>query len=368
MSDIIQSGLAPLFVFVIVVTFHELGHFLAARMSGVSVMVFSVGFGPELLGFNDKHGTRWRLSLIPLGGYVRMKGDENIASMPEDGTRAEQGTLQGASVWRRLFIVAAGPLASFLLAPLLFFIVAIGQGVPVEKPLVGKVIAGSAAEQAGLRAGDEILAINGHDIDDFFALSEKVQQSQGQALELEVYTQSEQLMTLKISPRFDAQTQRYLLGIQRATKGQSPVDALVTAARMSAAVYVLIPTSIAQWITGSDVAPQQVAARGNSDAQERTDSESGIAGPIGIARMASDSAQQSWASLLIFTALLSVNLGFLNLLPIPILDGGHIVFLSIEALRGRAVNAALQMKFYRVGLLLLLALFIYGTISDIIRL
>ena len=349
MDILSNSVFAILFVFIIIVTFHELGHYIAAKLCRVDVEVFSVGFGPELAGFNDRSGTRWRLAFIPLGGYVKMRGDMNAASMPDPNQHAEPGTLQAANVFQRLFIVAAGPFASFLLAPILIFFVIFNDGKVIDEPIVGQIIENLPADAAGLAVEDVIISVDGTQVYTFNELARSVQDSGGQSLKLEVLSAQGETRLLDIIPRrqtLESGEVRYLLGI---TPMREPVPlnmAFDKAVGGSFSLLSGITQAMGNMVTGKSEGAQ-------------------VSGPVGIANMASSAAQQSFSSLLIFTAILSINLGILNLLPVPILDGGHILFLFFEMLTGRPVPPPIQVRLYQIGAFLLLALFLYATFSDI---
>lgn len=351
-----------LVVLTVLVFVHELGHYLSARRNGVKVQIFSIGFGPELLGWTDRAGTRWKFSLIPIGGYVKMFGDADVASMP--GETVEEMTEEEKSVSffhkrliQRAEIVAAGPAANFLFAIVVLagFFMTVGQ--PFTPADIGDVNPGSAAEHAGLKARDMVLAIDGKPIERFEDIQQIVRLNSGEPLQLLVRRDGQEL-TLTATPTVEEHTdifgnvQRYgLLGITR--KGtefvrRDPLSAVWRAADETWNIVAGTLTAAGQMVTG-----------------RRTTDELG--GPIAIAQMSSAVARIGVVELIRFVALLSVNLGLINLFPIPILDGGHLLFYAAEAIRGRPLGQRAQEYGFRVGLALVLTLMIFVTWNDLVH-
>ncbi|MCB1429344.1 MAG: RIP metalloprotease RseP [Nitratireductor sp.] len=357
--------LAFLVVLTIVVFFHELGHFLVARWNGVKIDAFSVGFGPELIGFNDKHGTRWKLAAVPLGGYVKFHGDMNGASMPDvdviNAMSEEEKAVSFAhkKVWQRASIVAAGPIANFILAIVIFTFSLMFFGRIVSDPLVSMVQPGSAAEAAGFQAGDIVKLVDGERIASFTDIPRLVAPNPGRELVFTVERDGKELV-LPVTPRLEVRKDRFgnreevgLIGITNDGKAANarvekygPVDAI---GRAIYETWFIISRSLSglwDMITGAISVKQ-------------------LSGPIGIAKTSGDVATLGVGALVNWVALISVSIGLLNLFPIPILDGGHLVFYAYEAIRGKPLSDNAQEYSFRVGLALLLTLMVVATWNDI---
>ncbi len=354
-------GGAFLVTITVIVFFHELGHFLIARYNGVKVEVFSIGFGPELFGWNDRRGTRWKVSLLPLGGYVKMFGQSDTGPDGEGGSEWTEEERAGAfpdkRVWQRFAIVAGGPLANFILAIVLFAAVFAIVGRSQSLPEITEVSAGSAAETAGLQAGDRILAVDGSNIDRFDELQYIVSTSPGQPLELEV-ARGDQVLELTVVPDTVMQTD-----------GNGNEHAMgMLGVRNDNVVFEPVPLDEALW---GGVEETWAWSMRIFDFLGKilggTQSSSDLAGPLGIAQMSSSVAQNGLPSLITFMAILSVNLGLINLFPVPMLDGGHLMFYVIEAARGRPLSARAQEYGFFVGMGLVGALFLFVTFNDLSR-
>jgi regulator of sigma E protease len=361
------GGLPVLFVFSIVVFVHELGHFLVARWCGIRVLVFSIGFGPELLGFNDRHGTRWKLAAIPLGGYVKFLGDDNAASVPDQAAMAQmseaerQESFPAKSLGARAAVVAAGPIFNFLMAIVIFAGLAMVFGKPSTAARVDIVQQGSAAEEAGFQPGDVVLSINGRRIDSFTEMQRIVSLSAGEKLTI-VVRRGESDVTLTAVPRmqevkdpFNDVTRRGILGISRSPdptermyEPVSPIGALTWGVAETYFVIEGTLTSIGRMFVGRESADQ-------------------VGGPIRIAEVSCQVATIGMAALLHLAAVLSISIGLLNLFPIPLLDGGHLLFYAIEKLRGRPLSDRAQEFGFRIGLAVVLMLMIFATYNDISR-
>lgn len=353
-----------LFVLTVLVFVHELGHYWVARRAGVRVEVFSVGFGREIYGWNDRRGTRWKISLIPLGGYVKMFGEET-SIVDEKGderplTKAEKAvSFAHKSVAKRAAIVAAGPLANFLLAIILFAFLFGAVGSPRLLPFVATVQAGSAAEESGFLPGDRILSVDGEPIAWFDDLRRVIAESPGERVEILVRRDAEELV-LPATPRVhettaaDGSVQRIgLLGVSAdAAKVErvrfGPGTAAVKAVEATVSMSVRILEYLGQVITGDRPATE-------------------MGGPIRIAQMSGEVAQGGFVNLLNFMAVLSINLGLINLFPVPMLDGGHLVFFMAEALRGRPLTQRFQEYGFRFGLILVFLLMIFVTWNDLVH-
>ena len=357
-----------LFVLTIVVFFHELGHFLVARWCGVRVVAFSVGFGPELFGRYDKHGTRWKLSVIPLGGYVKFAGDENEASVPDadalskmsDQERSE--AFQTKSVGRRAAIVAAGPIANFILAIVIFAVLFSFMGRSEISPRVDQVQPESAAAAAGLQSGDLIVAIDGEEIATFSQLQRIVTISSDIPLLMEVERDA-QIIELTVTPRRQELRDRFgnvqSIGMLGVSRSASPEDVVV---RRFGPVEAVVEGSKETWF----VVTRTVDYLGGIiTGRESTDQ---LGGPIRVAHISGQVATLGFAALLNLTAILSVSIGLLNLLPIPMLDGGHLMFYAAEALRGKPLSERMQEYGFRIGIGIVLFLMIFATWNDLLHL
>jgi regulator of sigma E protease len=357
-----------LFVLSLVVFFHELGHFLIARWCGVRILVFSIGFGPELVGFNDRYGTRWKIAAVPLGGYVKFFGDENAASVPvtehlaamDDAEKSQSFVFQ--PVAKRAAIVVAGPMANFLLAIVIFAGIFMFYGKQSMTARVDSVQADSAAAAAGFQPGDLVLAINGGAIGDFADMQRVVSESAGQPLNITVDRKGTQLV-LKATPALKEIKDNFgnvhrigILGITRSTAAEDlkfqPVPAPRAVWMGVQETWFVIDRTLS-YIGGVVVG------------RESTDQ---LGGPIRIAQMSGQVATAGFVALLHLAAVLSVSIGLLNLFPIPLLDGGHLLFYSIEALRGRPLSERAQEVGFRIGLAIVLMLMIFATFNDIVHL
>ncbi len=353
-----------LFVLTIVVFFHELGHFLVARWCGVRVMVFSVGFGPELLGFNDKHGTRWKLSAIPLGGYVKFFGDENAASVPDQETIKEMSETEKRdsffhkTVGQRAAVVAAGPLSNFMLASVIFATVFTPYGKPATPARVDTVQPDSAAQAAGFQQGDLIVAINGKKIETFTDMQRLVSTSAGETLNVEV-DRGGARQTLRATPKMTEIKDNFgnvhrmgVLGITGARGEPVRVDPL-TAAKLGVEETWFVVERTLSYIGGVVV--------GKESADQ-------LGGPIRIAQVSGQVATAGFVALIHLAAVLSISIGLLNLFPIPLLDGGHLLFYAFEALRGRPLSERAQEYGFRFGLAFVLLLMLFATYNDLLHL
>ncbi|HET7679481.1 MAG TPA: RIP metalloprotease RseP [Xanthobacteraceae bacterium] len=357
-----------LFVLTIVVFFHELGHFLVARWVGVRVLVFSVGFGPELLGFTDRRGTRWKLSAIPLGGYVKFFGDQNAASVPDQDSVASMTKEERAqsffykSVPRRAAVVAAGPIANFILAVLIFAGIFMLHGKPSTSARVDSIQAGGAAEAAGFKPGDVILSINGQEIQTFGDMQRIVSGSAGQTLQVEVNRAGENRV-LKAVPELkeikDSFGNVHRVGVLGITRSMGDDDRKLekappfTALKLGVAETWFVVERTMTYLGGV------IAGRESADQ---------LGGPIRIAQVSGQVATVGIVALVHLTAVLSVSIGLLNLFPIPLLDGGHLLFYAAEAIRGKPLSERVQELGFRVGLAIVLMLMIFATFNDITHL
>lgn len=351
-------------ILTLVVFVHEMGHFLLARACGVKVQTFSIGFGPELWGRTAKSGTRWRVSLLPLGGYVKMLGDADAASTPGslDGlSEAELSqTFQRKKLWQKALIIAAGPVFNLIFGLVVASIGFMVMGEVRMAPVVGEVTPGSAAEEAGLHSGDRILTANGKTIERFQDLQMIIGLTVGDGVTLTL-KRGDQILSTTAHPRitemkdaFGNVQKRPLLGISSDPKAaelvqHGPLSAVAAAGRETAGMISATLTGVGQMLTG----------------RRSTDD---ISGPIRIAKHAAEAVQVGFGGVIFYIFLLSINLGLVNLFPVPLLDGGHLLFYGIEALMGRPLAARTQEYGFRIGLFLVLALMLLATRNDIVDL
>ncbi len=334
---------AFLFVIGLLVFFHELGHFLVAKWSGILVYTFSFGFGPKLFGF--KWGeTEYVVSLLPLGGYVKMAGEDK----EEDENVPENRKFNTKPIWIRALIVVAGPFMNFILAIVIFSLLFMSYGVPSVQPIIDKVIEGGPAYIAGIQPGDKIIEINGKKVTLPEEIARIVNESLGKKLKITVERNGKYL-TFEVTPIWDNELKRARLFILfKVVVERYPfIPAVKKGIYTTFIILQLIIVGLWKIITGS--APLEVA------------------GPLGIAQMAGEAAKSGWVNLLNFSALLSIYIGFLNLLPLPVLDGGVLLLLGIEKLRGKPLEKEKMQIIYYIGISILLILFLFGTYSDLLR-
>lgn len=339
---------------------HELGHYLVARWCGVRADVFSIGFGREVAGWTDRRGTRWKIAWMPLGGYVRFAGDANAASQP-DGEWMELPDFERSQVfhakpvWKRAAITAAGPFANFLVGYLLLAGLLAGLGDVRTPSIVGSIKAGSVAEKSGFRQGDHIVAIGGKPVDDFETLYETVYTRPRTTLDFTIERAGRRFDILAAPAYLEA---RDAFGnIQRrGSMGIGPV----APARVSLDWQEIPGAALDRTIgvIASTIDGLGQILFGNLSAKE-------MSGPVKMAKFAGQVATLGWVPFVGFVALVSINLGFINLLPIPMLDGGHLFFYAIEAVIRRPVPPQAQDWAYRTGFAVLMTLMLFVTFNDL---
>jgi regulator of sigma E protease len=338
---------------------HELGHYFVGRWFGVKAETFSIGFGREIAGWTDKRGTRWKLSWLPLGGYVKFAGDMNPASQPsaewlELPSEERAQTFQAKPVWQRFLIVAAGPFTNFVVAILIFtgFLMALGE--PRTPPVVSQIEPGSAAAAAGLQAGDRILAIDGGEIERFEDISRHVVLHPGKQVTIR-YARGGAVREVETRLKLNVQRDRFgnefrsgLLGVrgEPVIEEVSPGEAVGGAFRLTSYVVTTTVEGIGQIITGKRSVKE-------------------LGGPLKIAKFSGEQASLGLLAFLWFLAVISINLGFINLLPIPMLDGGHLLLYLIEGVRRKPLKPEAQEWAFRTGLAALLALMVFVTFNDL---
>ncbi|MDY0883036.1 RIP metalloprotease RseP [Dongia soli] len=363
LAAIPHYGFWFLLLLTVLVFVHEMGHFLVARWCGVRVEVFSIGFGPELFGFTDRLGTRWKFSAIPLGGYVRMFGQESnalegqaAAPMSEEDAAV---AFNRKSVGQRAAIVAAGPLANYVFAIVVLTGLFLVYGKTLQSTEIGEVMPDSVASEAGLKAGDKIATLNGSPLEGFEDLAMQVRLHLDEPLQLGI-DRAGQKLDFTLKPRIVEEEDTFgnkqrvgRLGIRSSGNGnvrklgvgQSVVEATHQVYQMTTGML----TGIGQMITGKRSADE-------------------VGGALRIAKMSGDMAEIGFASLVSLAVLLSVNLGLINLFPIPMLDGGHLMFYAAEALRGRPLGARAHEWGLRLGVAFVLSLMVFATWNDLVYL
>lgn len=353
-----------LFIFTVIVFAHELGHYLVARSNGVRVEVFSIGFGREIFGRTDRLGTRWKISLLPLGGYVKMFGESAFSGARDDSAPAMTAEERKVSFYnktlsQRAAIVAAGPLANFVLATIILALLFATAGQPFTPPNIGAVQPGGAAEEAGFQPGDVILGIEDARIERFEQVQRIVHMSPGVPLRVTVKREGREL-TLTVTPKSSVLADRFgnryevgLLGIishgDMAYVRHDPFSAALRAVEETYRISAFTLQAVGQMIAG-------------------TRSVDELGGPIRIAQMSGQVAEGGLSTVFWFMAVLSINLGLINLFPIPMLDGGHLLFYAVEAVRGKPLSERLMEYGFRIGLGLVLTLIIFVTYQDLKRL
>ncbi len=353
------------------VTIHELGHYLVGRWFGVHAEAFSVGFGREIWGFTDKRGTRWKLSALPLGGYVQFKGDMNPASIPDPDAAAQAsaeeraGSFHHAALWKRALIVFAGPATNILLTLAIFagFFTLYGKPVPgdaAEQLTVAEFAEISPARAAGIEVGDRIVAIEGERMEDFRDVQDWIMLYPGRTLDVTVERDGAErifevpVRSVEMEDRFGNVSKVGLIGIASGAASfdfepQGPIAALGLAVDHSLGIVDMMVTGIGQIFTG-----------------ERSVQELG--GPVKIAKFSGEQLSLGAMAFINFAALISLNLAFINLLPIPALDGGHLAFYAAEAVRRKPVGPRGTEVAYRAGVALVLMLMVFVTINDLVSL
>lgn len=356
--------LTTLLAFVLVlgplVFIHEFGHYIVGRWFGVKANVFSIGFGKELFGWTDKRGTRWKLSALPLGGYVQFAGDMNPASQPSADWLAlpaeeRNRTFQAKALWQRALIVLAGPITNLLFAVLILASFTYAYGKVEVPPVIGQVMAGSVAERAGLKDGDRVVSIRGKAMGSFLDVRLEIGQFPGDPLEMVILREGRQVeiattASVKVeSDRFGNTQKIGFLGIGPKSFEVVPVGpgtALVEGVKQTGGIIGMMVTGIGQIVTGKREVKE-------------------LGGPIKIAKYSGEQLVSGWQAFIGFVALISINLGFINLLPIPVLDGGHLAFYAAEAIRRKPVGARGQEWAFRTGIALVMALMVFVTFNDV---
>lgn len=332
---------------------HEYGHFLFARLNGVRVETFSIGMGSkEIFGWTDKHGTRWKIAPFPLGGYCKMYGQEDVPTEIKQAKNVKNKSehFQFKSIWQRASIVVGGPLFNFISAFIIIWGLFAFAGVPKTPTIIDKVSVDMPAAKAGLKSGDKIIQVNNRKIEKFRDLQAEVGLSNGKELTVQ-YKRDNEIKTVKLTPV--KKDEQYLIGIQTSVKKDD---------------FEKVPFSKSFTEAGKEFSNQLTAlfrvinqmVKGERSGKE-------LGGFIQIAEVSKDAANAGWYSFLFLIAFLSINLGLMNLLPIPVLDGGHLVFLAVEGITRKPLNEKVFQAFSIIGFSFLAFIMVYATINDIIR-
>ncbi|HUI35171.1 MAG TPA: RIP metalloprotease RseP [Stellaceae bacterium] len=350
-----------LVVLTVLVFVHELGHYLIARRNGVRVEVFSIGFGPELFGWNDRSGTRWKVSALPLGGYVKMFGDSDGSSVlptadVEEMTEAERAvSFFYKPLGQRAAIVSGGPLANFIFAIVVMAVLFATYGQPYMPPEIGRILPNSAAEKAGMQVGDVVTSIDGNPIARFDDIKRLVEVDSGNPMTIVVLRKGEPV-SLNVTPKVIEDSDGRQIG-QLGVQGSGGVKYT----RLSPANAVLHAFSETWNLSTSTLGAmwQMITHKRNADE---------LGGPLRIAQLSGQVAQIGVGALLSFMAMLSINLGLINLFPVPVLDGGHLLFYAAEAIRGKPLGQKAQEYGFRIGMALVLTLMVFATWNDLVHL
>lgn len=357
-----HKGLSFIIVLSVIVFIHEFGHYGVAKLCGVRIETFSIGFGKEIFGWNDRSGTRWQVSVLPLGGYVKMYGDESAASVPAEemlekmDNEERKVSFHGKPLPQKAAIVMAGPLANFLLAIAVLTYLLSDSGVQTTEPVVGKVVSGSAAEAAGLKSGDRILAIGKEKIEVFSDIQRHIILNTGTPVEI-TYQRGEETKQLTLTPTM--REDKDMLGntVRRPVIGV--ISQLLTFENASFLELLQAATVKTYQICTATIRVIGQMVRGERETKE-------LSGPLGIMKYTGQAAEQGMQTTLWFIALLSANLGLFNLFPIPMLDGGHLLYYVIEAVIRRPIPMRMQEYGFKLGLAVLIGLMLLSTANDLI--
>jgi regulator of sigma E protease len=353
-------------VLTVIVFVHEMGHYLVARWNGVAIQTFSIGFGRELIGWDDRQGTRWRISAIPLGGYVRFVGDSNAASLPDaEAVAAADPDLAprlfaNKNVWQRIAVVAAGPIANVILTFLILYALLLGYGRYTIPPVVGEVIAGSVAEAAGLAPGDVIVSVDGYDVRGFEDFQRLVATSPARAVTIQLDRNSN-VETIVLVPEVVEVEDRFgnMQKIGRIGVSRDVADTDVSLYRPGPVEAIGMTVEEIRFIIQRTAAFLGDFFVGRGDVEQ-------LGGPVKVAKVSGEVATLGIVALINLTALLSLNIGIFNLLPVPMLDGGHLLYYLVEAVRGRPLSMKVQEIGFRFGFALVLALMVFTLFNDTI--
>jgi regulator of sigma E protease len=351
----------------VIVFIHEFGHYFFAKLCGVRVEVFSIGFGRELFGINDRSGTRWKFSLLPFGGYVKMFGDAGEASTPDSGALGQMSEADKAvsfhhkPLWKKAAVVVAGPVANFILTIAVFTYFLYSSGMASTEPVIGEVMPDTPALEAGLMAGDRILSVDGVGVESFGEIARRILPNLGEAVTLKLLRDEDEI-TLELTPiEF---TEKDALGndVTRPLIGIKSQELTIKDLGFTQAIWLATKRTYEMCETSLTFMGQMITGQRSADQ---------LQGPVGIAKLSGqvtqsgETTEQTLRTILWFIALLSANLGLINLLPIPMLDGGHLAYYGIEALRGKPMAQRYQEFGFRIGLAIIACLMAFTLFNDI---
>lgn len=340
--------LAFIFVISLLIIVHEFGHFIMAKRFGVQVLSFSIGYGPQLVSFT-RGETEFSIRLLPLGGFVKMGGMEgNVIEGYEEAQIPPEKRFDHKPLWQRSLIVAAGPIMNIVLSIVLLFIIFSVTGIPTGNLKVQEVVAGGPADQAGIRVGDVILAVNGKPTSNLDEVVSIISSHPGEEIELTIEREEEKI-NLKVVPEWNEEEKRALIQVVFGVENQrlNPFSTLFHSAKTAISWFILTALGLLYIVLGK--VPAEVA------------------GPLGIAQIAGQAAQLGFLNLLMFSAVVSVSLALFNLLPIPVLDGGYLLLFLYEKIRGKPLEPEKVGWVYFIGIVLIFSLAIFATYQDIIR-
>lgn len=361
----ILHTLVSFFIVISVIVFvHEFGHYFIAKLCGVKIDAFALGFGKELFGRTDKSGTRWKVCILPLGGYVKMFGDASAASTADDDAMDQMNeedkklTFHHKPLWKKAAIVAAGPVANFILTIFVFCYFIMTVGLSSADPIVGEVMKDSAAQEAGLKTDDRITHINGNEISRFNDIAYTIATNLGTPVKLRI-ERGKEVKMITLTPRqveeddgLGNRVKRYLIGIKSKEIKIEDVGLATALTESVRRTYIICETTlkvIGQMVTGKRSAED-------------------LKGPVGIAQLSGQAAGKDFQTVLWLIAMLSANLGLVNLLPIPLLDGGHLAYYTAEAIQGKPLAQKVQEWGFKAGFVLLIALMAFTLFNDLQRL
>lgn len=362
-------GLPAFLVVVTIVVFcHELGHFAVARWAGVGIKTFSIGFGGEIFGWHDRHGTRWKVSWLPLGGYVEFEGDAGMASTPDREAIAAMSAEERSRAFHlkpllhRALVVAAGPLSNFLLAIVVFSGLYMGYGVKMLSTVVGGVLENSPAREAGLAPGDRIVAVNGRSVHLFVQLQSEIQRDKTKPIALTLQREGHQ-RTVTVKPRTIDSKDIFGQPVKTSGIGVSPADPEAGNTVFVPLSPIKAPLAAVSQTTGiAELSLTYLWRMVSHKADPKQ-----LSGPVGMAKFAKTAASHGTYDFLNLIAFISVSIGLINLFPIPLLDGGHLLYYACEAVLGRPLKEEVQEVGFKFGLVLVLGLMIFATLNDLIR-
>ncbi len=362
---ILHNFLSFIFIISFLVFFHEFGHFIVARLCKVKVEEFSIGFGKKLFSFKDKYQTEWKICLLPFGGYVKMYGDKNSASIPDVdliknmSETERKNSFIAKNVYQRIAIVSAGPIANFIIAILIFLIIYKIYGINKIEPIISEVVVDSPASKAGLKIGDKIIAVDGKEINDFTEMRTHIVLSVDPVMNFQIL-RNDKILNFSIAPQISKQTDNF--GEKSEVRTIGVIADNISNQKLTIAESFQQSLSDTYNISLNILKTLKQLIVGDRSIKE-------LGGPIKIAKYSGKSMKMGIIAVAYFMAMISINLAVMNLLPVPVLDGGHLFYYIIEAIRGgKPLSIKVQNLGYNLGLSILISLMVFTTINDIIGL